>query len=328
MRFILAFIAPMLAFAVDGTVVNQTNGQPQANVIITLIQPGQGGMQTLGSTKSDTQGKFTIDKPLGEGPGLLQALYAGVTYTKTIQPGTPPTGIELAVYDSTTKQVNAEMNQHMVLLQPSDTGIQVNEMLLMRNKGKVTFNDPSNGTVRFYVPPGSGQIRVMVSAPGGMPVQRPAEPAGPADTYKVLFPIKPGETRFDITYKLESASKEYTGKRLIKGGESRVVIPAGVTLEGEGLEQLGTEPTTKAKIYGVQKDSYTVKLSGAGSLSAEAPGGAAPAEGGAQRPPEEDTGQLPLQQTNPRIYEQLPTVLALSGAVLLLGFIVLYRSKA
>jgi hypothetical protein len=324
LRTLLILMLPAVALAVDGIVTNQTTGQPQANVIVTLVQAGQGGMQSLGSVKTDAQGKFTIDKPTADGPVLLQALYGGVTYTKMVQPGTPVTGVALDVYDSTSRPGEAVLNQHMVLLQPNETGLQVNEMFLMRNTGKVTWADASKGTLQFYAPSGHGNIRVMVAGPGGMPVQRPAEPAGPENVYKVVFPIKPGETRFDINYGIETATKQFSGKRVMKGGESRLVIPNGVTLEGDGLEQLGSEPQTQAQIYGVKADSFSVKLSGTGSI--KVPSGAE--SGGAERGQEEDTGQPPLQQTNPRIYEKLPVVLALSAAVLLLGFIVLYRSRA
>ena len=45
--FSCLLIAPVFA-AVDGVVVNGTTGQPQPNAIVSLIQPAQGGMKTLG----------------------------------------------------------------------------------------------------------------------------------------------------------------------------------------------------------------------------------------------------------------------------------------
>ena len=88
-------------FGVDGTVINQTTGKPQGGVIVSLIQPGQGGMQTLGSGKTDGAGKFQIAKSGdGGGPVLVQALYAGVPYNKMLAPGTPTSGVEVAVYDA------------------------------------------------------------------------------------------------------------------------------------------------------------------------------------------------------------------------------------
>ncbi len=121
--------------------------------------------------------------------------------------------------------------------------------------------------LQVYVAPGQGNVKVTVGAPGGMPVQRTAEPAGPSDVYKITSPLKPGETRFDLNYSIETATREFTGQVLAKGGDTRLVVPNGVTLEGEGIEQLGTEPQTQAKIYGAKNPSYTAKVIGTGTLS-------------------------------------------------------------
>src|SRR3974390_553829 len=62
------FTLPLCA-ALDGTLIN-----------VTLVHPGEGGMQTLGSAKSGPGGKFSIDKEVPSPPALLQADYQGVTY--------------------------------------------------------------------------------------------------------------------------------------------------------------------------------------------------------------------------------------------------------
>lgn len=317
-------LAPAVVFGVDGTVINQTTGKPQAGVIVSLIQPGQGGMQTLGSGKTDAAGKFNIDKT-GDagGPVLVQALYAGVPYNKMLPPGTPSSGVELAVFDSTKTAPAGLMNQHMVLLQPAEKGLRVNEMFLLRNTSKETYNDAAKGTLRFYMMPAHGDVRVTISAPGGMPIQRPAEKTEKDGVYKVAYAIKPGETRFDVSYALEGDANEFSGKAVLKGGPTRLVAPKGVTIEGEGVTQLGEEPQTQAKIYGVASDDYTVKVSGTGSL--DLGGAAAGGEGAADK---EDLGQPQITQSFPRIYDRLYIVMGLSLAILALGLVVLYRNNA
>jgi hypothetical protein len=326
---LLLLLLPFAGWAVEGTIANQTTGKPQPNVIVQLIQPGTGGMQTLGTAKSDAQGKFKIDKPTGENPALVQAIYGGVTYTKMLQPGAAATGVEVPVYDSTKQPGTVELNQHVVILQPGAEGIQVNEMYLVRNTGKLTFSDPAKGGIQFYLAPGHGDVKLNAGAPGGMPVQREATPAGLANTFKVDYPIKPGETRFDLTYLVKSSDGRYSGKDLMKSGETRLVVPSGVTLEGDGIVQLGTEPQTQAKIFGVKTGAYSVTVSGSGSLNLDraSPSGGEGGGGAGGGAPEEDTGQPQITQSNPRIYEKLPLVLGLSAAVLVLGFVLLYRSS-
>ena len=101
MRWLVSLVlvsAPLFA-AIDGTVINATTGKPQPSVTVTLIHPGEGGMQTLGSAKSSSDGKFAIDKEVPSPPALLQAEYQGVTYNSILQPGAPSTGVHLNVYD-------------------------------------------------------------------------------------------------------------------------------------------------------------------------------------------------------------------------------------
>src|SRR5580704_15475979 len=105
----LAAAFALLAFsvaanaAVDGTVTNGTTGKPQAGATVTLFQPTQQGPQFIDSVKTDAAGKFTITKEVpagGAGPLLLQAVYGGVQYNRMIPPGTPTTGVDIPVYES------------------------------------------------------------------------------------------------------------------------------------------------------------------------------------------------------------------------------------
>ncbi len=104
----------------DGTIVNATTGKPQANVVVSLVQPGKDGMQTLGSVKSDAQGKFQINKS-GEGPQLVQALYDGVTYNKMLTPGAPVSGVQVEVFDVTKDVHTADVAQHIFSSSPPRT---------------------------------------------------------------------------------------------------------------------------------------------------------------------------------------------------------------
>src|SRR5258708_4960419 len=250
--FLLLACVSVLA-AVDGTVINGTTGKPAPNTIVSLVQPGQGGMQTLASVKSDAQGMFRIDKSV-QGPQLVQALYAGVLYNKVLMPGAPSSGLEVVVFDSSSKPQVAKVSQHFIVLQPSATDMSVSEGILYQGDPKLTFNDPTNGTLHFYLPPeANGRVTVTINAPGGMPIQRPAEKTSQPNVYKVSYPIKPGETRFDLSYVIPAATPlTFAGKILHGEGASDLVIPSGVTIKGDNVELAGQEPKTQASIYRIK----------------------------------------------------------------------------
>jgi hypothetical protein len=313
----VAALAPCLA-AVDGIVTNGTSGQPQPNAIVSLVQPGQGGMKTLASVKTDAQGKFRFDQEIPPGPILLQTLFAGVLYNQPVMPGAG-IGMHVQVYDATNKPGTAKVAQHFIVLQPTATELAVSEGILYQGDPKLAYSDPVNGSFRFYLPPeAKGNVQVTINSPGGMPIQRPAEKTKEPNVYKIDYPIRPGETRFDLNYILPATNPmTFSTKILHTEGSSDLVAPQGVTLKGDDIELVGQEPTTQATIYKVKKADFTVQIEGTGSLQQAAAGGSSG----------EDNGQPTLQEVKPRIYDRLYWILGMAFAILGLGSVVLYRSK-
>ena len=317
---LLAF-APLALCAVDGTVINRTTGQPASSAIVSLVQPGQGGMQTLASVKAGADGKFKFDKDT-QGPTLLQAFYAGVIYTKVVMPGAPATGIEVDVFDSTEKPAVAKVAQHFIVLQPASSEMAVSEGILYQNDSQLTYNDIKNGSFRFYLPPeAKGQVNVTINAPGGMPIQRPAEKTKQENVYKVDYPIKPGETRFDLNYSVPVTKPMTFSSRILHSeGSSDLVIPTGVTVKGDNIELAGTEPKTQASIYKIKGAEYKVEVDGTGSLQQ-----AGDSSGSSD---DDNNGAPNIQEVKPRIYDQLYLILGLAFATLAFGSVVLYRRSA
>jgi hypothetical protein len=303
--------------AVDGTVINRTTGQPAAGTILQLVQPGQGGMQTLASAKTDAEGKFRFDKD-PQGPTLIQAIFSGVLYTKVLMPGSARNGIEVDVFQATNKPGTAKVSQHFIVLQPGTSEMAVSEGILYQGDPQLTYNDSANGSFRFYLPPeANGQVNVTINAAGGMPIQRPAQKTNQANVYKVDYPIKPGETRFDLNYTVPVTNPLiFSGKILHAEGSSDLVIPTGVTVKGDNLALAGQEPKTQANIYRIKGDEYKLMVEGTGSLSptSEASGG-------------EDNGAPAIQEVKPRIYDRLYLILGIAFATLAAGSVALYRAN-
>ncbi len=259
------FIATLLAFAassayaaIDGTVLNRTAGKPQPAVSILLVKPGQQGMQTIGTTVSDASGHFLFEKDQpGGGPQLLQASYKGVNYNKLMTPNIPTSNVELDVYEATKSPAVAHVVQQMLVLEPTANQLSVSETVLVQNESNTTYNNVDLGGFRFFLPPSAnGQVRVNAQGPQGMPLPRAAEKTKQDNIFKIDFPIKPGESQFEISYLLPVGSPfTFRGRVVnIKGmpaGPLRLVAPPGVTLAGNDIQRMGTEPKTQATIYNV-----------------------------------------------------------------------------
>jgi hypothetical protein len=308
-----------LLASVDGTVVNATTGKPQAAVTVTLVQPGAQGMQTIATVKSGAQGKFEIAKELPPGMALLQATYEGVLYTLVLPPGGPTNGVHVKIYDTTAKAGVAKVSQHMILIEPGATALNISETFLIENETTTTFQDPQKGSVQFYLPEAAGgKVSVSILSPGGMPIPRSAEKTKENNVYKIAYPVKPGENRFDVSYSLPP-TETFTSKILHGEGVTRLVTPPSVTLEGDGVESVGQEPTTQAHIYNAGGADYTVKITGTGSL--RGPETAAPGA-------DEDAGNPQIEEKAARVYSRMAWVMVLAFAILGLGGVLLYRKSA
>jgi hypothetical protein len=311
--------------AIDGTVVNATSGKTAAGITVTLLKPGATGMKQLGTTTTDASGHFAFqqDQP-GGGPQLLQASYEGVNYNKLLTPNIPTSNVELQVYDSTSTPNDARISERMVLVEPSSSQIAISETTIVENNSKTTYNNSSLGGLVFFLPPAAnGQVRVNVQGPQGMPLPRAAERTAEKDVYKVDFPIKPGQTEFEVSYVLPAGSPFTFRSRVmsVKGmaaGPLRLIAPAGVSLTGGDVQRVGVEPKTQATIYTVvASGNYSAQITGTGALH----------QPGAEATEPDNSDQPQVTQGMPRLYQHLGWLLGLAFATLAIGLLVLYRSS-
>ena len=304
----------------SGTVGNRTTGKPAAGVTVTFYRFGQGGMEPVASTKTDAQGNFAIDQEPGmQGPSMLRVELDGVAYNHIMPPGSRAKDVLIDVYNVSKQQpAGVKVAKHMILFQPSNGQMVVNETFLVENTGKTTWADPQNGTLKFYLPAAAnGQVDVKGSAPDGMPVPVPSDKTAKADVYTAKFEVKPGETRFDLDYTVPyTGGAEYSGQVVSHDENTYLIAPSGVTMEGANLQSLGQEPRTKAQIYGLASDSYSVKLTGAAAAAPAAGDDSAASDSGPQ-----------IEETMPRLHRHGKLIIGLALGILALGFAVLYRSS-
>jgi len=321
MRPLLLLLAalPLIA-AVDGTVINGTTGAIQPNATVTLFKLDQTqGLTSLESTKSGPDGTFTINKALAPGgPHLLQTAWDGVTYNQILPPGRPTSGVKLQVFNTTNKRPEeTKLEQHMMVLEPNGSLMSISERYAFRNIGKLTYNDAATGTLRFYLPDSAaGKVQVMATAPQGMPIARPATPSKTTPgLYSVDFPIKPGDTEFEVTYTIPMTDPgTFIGKIAQTETVTHLIAPPGVDLLSDRLKLMGREPTTQATVYDIADKTFQIQIQGTGSL------------GGQEEANTEGEGDS-ARKTRPPLYDNFYPLLGLAAFILILGFIMLQRRR-
>ena len=191
---------------------------------------------------------------------------------------------------------------HLIMIEPSATSLEISETFLIRNESNTTFQDSSNGTALFYPPKTAGdKVQVSVTPPTQMTIQRQAVKAAKPGSFKIDYPARPGETRFDMHYTLP-ASDTFSGKIVEGERPTTIVTPLSVKLSGDGIKEMGVEQEVQARLYQVTAPSYSVKIEGTGSIR----------ERQSKAGPEEDTGQPKTTEILARVYDKMYWVLGLT----------------
>ena len=193
------------AQTLTGTVKNSTTGKPAAGDDVVLLSLSQ-GMEEAGRTKSDAQGHFSLKLDDAQGPHLVRVIHQGVTYHRMAPPGT--TSVEVEVYDASKKVEGIAVVADIMRFQAAQGQLQVERTFAVENTSKPPRTQMNEHNLEFYVPDGAtiGEGQAMTA--GGQPVKSAPVPEGDnaKNRYSFLFPLRPGETRFNVVY-----SMPYTG---------------------------------------------------------------------------------------------------------------------
>lgn len=203
---LFAFCLPALAAApITGTVTNATTGKPAAGDAVVLIRLAQ-GMQEATRTTTDAHGHYSLDVP-DEGIHLVRVTHDKANYFRPAPPGTNT--VDMDVYNAAAhvKGVSTEADVMRIQSDASGNGLQVVENFFVKNESHPQLTQFSNQPFDFYLPEGAVVEGSAALAPGGMPVQAAPVPLAEKGHYTFLFPIRPGETRFQISYRLPYPGK-------------------------------------------------------------------------------------------------------------------------
>ena len=90
-----------------------------------------------------------------------------------------------------------------------------------------------NQTFAVTLPEGAEMGEASMTGPSGMPLKVNPVPSGAKNQYAFDFPIRPGETRFDVFYKLPySGSYEFTITPETRLNELGVLLPKSMKFTG------------------------------------------------------------------------------------------------
>ncbi len=157
----------------------------------------------------------------------------------------------------------------------------------MKNESNPPLTQFSDRPFEFYLPEGAVVEGSAALAPGGMPVQASPVPLGDANHYAFIFPIRPGETRFQITYRLPySGSLKFAPRVMMPTDTVAIMMPKSMTFKpGPSAPYTPVTEEKTAQTYVARNaqpsQALDFTVSGTGQMPRDTGAAARAGEGGA-----------------------------------------------
>lgn len=287
----LAMAASAQTATVSGHVTDGTTNKPAADVTLTLLSL-EGGMQPIAHTSSDAAGQYHFGDVPGNTTLMVQADYQGVPYFQPLTAGQPTNNIGIEVYEASHDESKIHLDAEIAVVQPEQGDLAVvDEYRAENDMAPPRTLYQTGGLFRFRVPAGATVDGARVMSTSKLPVDSVPNKTAEANVYRLDFPLRPGETRIQVSYRVPYPGLKATlhDTPIYPTRQFELYLPAPMTLQAPGFVQLGTQDNYK--VFGPTATTAvgsTVAFSVAGTApmppdtgSDDSSGGAGGATGGA-----------------------------------------------
>ncbi len=241
---------------VEGRVINGTDPSiiPRS-VELDLVELGA-GMNIVKTTTTDSSGRFRIEGLPESGRLIIRAIYKDVNYHSQFNmDASGRAAVEIEVFEPTTSLEGIKVESAGIAFQIVGDQLHSLETVTLKNTTQPpkTLMHPE-GSYRFSKPAGILEVpKIRVTAPGSrMPVIQAALESADGRSYYSQYPLKPGETTFEVQRILPYAGHKYvyTGKTYYDIASMDIGLsPADITLTGTGLSKVSTDTQQNFAIY-------------------------------------------------------------------------------
>jgi hypothetical protein len=278
---VAAFSGFAFADSITGIVTNKTTNKPSGGDDVVLIRLAQ-GMQESTRTKTDAKGRFTLEIPNGDnGLHLVRVTHDKANYFRPAPPGTQSVEVEVFNAAAKVKGVSSEADVMRIQTDESGKALRIIENFFVKNESNPPLTQFSDRPFEFYLPEGAVVEGSAALAPGGMPVQAAPVPLGEPNHYAFIFPIRPGETRFQISYRLPyGGSLKFAPRVMMPTDTIAIMMPKSMTFKpGPSAPYTPVTEETAAQTYVARSvepsQALDFTVSGTGQMPRDTGAGAA-----------------------------------------------------
>lgn len=220
---LLAAASAALAAPITGTVMNMTTGKPAAGDSVALIRLQQ-GMQEAAQTTTDASGRYTLNITDADPMHLVRVTHDKANYFKPAPPGTQTVNVD--VYNSAQKVEGVSTEAQVVRIEAEGGQLHITENFFVKNVSSPPRTQFGARAYEIYLPQGAQNVTGAALGPGSMPVQSSPVPLGPPGDYSFVFPIRPGETRFQVSYGMPySGSLQFPARVAAPVDNFAIILP-------------------------------------------------------------------------------------------------------
>ena len=299
-------LASASAQTLTGTVTNSTTKKPAAGDDVVLLSLGQ-GMEESGRTQTDAKGNFSVKLDNATSPHLVRVIHQGVTYHRMAPPGT--TSVEVQVYDVAKKVEGISVTADVMRFQAQGNELQGIRLFAVNNASDPPRTQMSDQSFEFYLPDGAQVDQSMAMTAGGQPINSAPVPQKQKNRYAFVFPLRPGETQFQVSYHMPySGEASFDPKALYGAQHFVVVLPKTMKFSpgpGENFQSMDDPRQSDAVVHVASNTTagqpLVFKISGTGTMSdqpEEAKGSGSPV-GGPQTSGAQTSGAVAGRDSRP-----------------------------
>jgi hypothetical protein len=261
------------AATITGTVKNGTTGKPSVGDDVILLKL-VGGMDEESRTKSGRDGSFSLQAEDISAPHLVRVIHERVPYHAPARPGAASVG-EVAVYDAAPKVQGIAQSEDVMIMQSEGGQLRVTEMFDLGNGSTPPRTQMGEKTFEIYLPKGAVMDSSMAAGPGGMAVNSAPVPQADEGHYAFVFPLRPGETQFQIQYHLPySGAADFSPRVSVPTEMLAVMLPQSIQFSAANPESYNSRDKNGVSVRVARNvtpgSTPAFHISGNGAMPADA----------------------------------------------------------
>jgi hypothetical protein len=256
-----------------GTVINKTTNRPDGGDVVALVGAKE-SLPEVARSRTDAAGRYRMKLP-GPGMYLVRVEHQKVAYFAPVPTGTAHADVD--VYDVAPRVEGITTDADMRRIETDQQGLYVVESYFVSNNSSPSRTQFSPQTYQLYLPATAKIESSGAMGPDGMPIASSLVPGSGKGQYTLVFPLRPGRTRFQVSYHLPySGSYTFQSRVSFPTSNLAIALPksmafvAGTEASFQSLN--GDDPNTQIFVARNVEPSQSLAftVSGNGALPRDA----------------------------------------------------------